>query len=96
MKNGDFEFLLGSPFELEKLVCEIYYKEEIVAEISQETEELKIEMYPPQTGKWWAFPLIQFQIVLEQARGYLLDKQGKSLRGCKKHLSKIYQKNITC
>jgi hypothetical protein len=74
MKNGDFEFIIGSPVGFERLVCEIYYNEEIVAEISQETEELRIEIYPPQTSKWWAFPLAQFQIVLEQARDYLLDK----------------------
>ncbi len=75
MKNGDFEFIIGSPVELEKLVCEIYYKEEIVAEISQETKELKIEIYSPQGSKWWTFSLVQFQIVLDQAKDYLLDKE---------------------
>ncbi len=75
MKNGDFEFIIGSPVELEKLICEIYYREEMVAEISQETEELKIEIYSPVNSQWWTFPSVQFQIILDQAKDYLLAKE---------------------
>ena len=67
----DFEFLICSPCDHEKLTCEIYYKNEIIAEISQETKEFILEIYPSQKNKWWTIPLIQFQEALEFAKTYL-------------------------
>jgi hypothetical protein len=69
--NNDFEFIIASPFDREKLICEIYYKYEIIAEISQENEELMLEIYPSQKEKWWEIPLVQFQNVLEDAKKHL-------------------------
>ena len=74
MKHNNFEFIIGSPVEREKLICEIYYKGEILAEISQETDELMLEIYPSQNQKWWEIPLISFQNALEEAKKYLLKK----------------------
>jgi len=72
MISGDFEFIIASPFDREKLICEIYYKGEIIAEISQETEELALEIYPTLKKKYWEIPLAQFQKTLEDAKNHLL------------------------
>ncbi len=69
--DKDFEFIIASPIEREKLICEIYYKGEIIAEISQETEEFILEIYPPQKSKWWEIPLESFQRALEEAKIHL-------------------------
>ena len=66
-----FELIIGSPFNKNKLTCEIYYKNEIVAEISQESDELIIEIYPSTTQPWLALPLKKFQQVLDQATSHL-------------------------
>ena len=68
----DFEFIIASPVERERLICEIYYKKEIIAEISQETNEFMLEIYPSQINKWWKIPLLQFQDALEYAKNHLL------------------------
>lgn len=75
MKSNDYEFLICSPIEQEKLVCEIYYKSEIIAEISQEKKELMLEIYPSQTSEWWKIPLVQFQKILEDAKIYLINQK---------------------
>jgi hypothetical protein len=72
MIKGDFEFLIVSSSEREKVSCEIYYKKELMAEISQETSECLLEIYPSILKKWWTIPLIQFQEILEEAKKYLL------------------------
>jgi hypothetical protein len=74
MINNNFEFIIASPIDREKLICEIYYQNEIIAEISQETDELMIEIYPCQKNKFWELPLIQFQNALEYAKNHLLSK----------------------
>jgi hypothetical protein len=68
---ADFEFLITSPVNLEKLTCEIYYKGECVAIISQETNEYIIELGPSPKTKCWTFILEEFQEVLENAKNYL-------------------------
>jgi len=75
MIKGLFEFTIVSAYDREKLTCEICYKNEIIAEISQETDELMIEIYPPQTSKWWTISLVQFQEALEDAKNHLLSKK---------------------
>ena len=72
MRNNDFEFIIASPSNREKLVCEIYYKNEMIAEISQEKEEMVVEIYPSRAKKWWEIPLTQFQSALEEAKKYLV------------------------
>lgn len=46
MINGLFEFTIVSGYDREKLTCEISYKNEIVAEISQDTDKLLLENIP--------------------------------------------------
>ena len=49
---NDFEYLITSSPEREKLSCEIYYQDEILAEIFQETTEFLLEIYPSKNKKW--------------------------------------------
>ena len=72
MLKNEFKFIIASAPDREKVACEIYYNDEIIAEISQETDELMLAIYPPQTNKWWEIPLLQFQTILEDARKHLL------------------------
>ena len=73
MIKGMFEFTVVSASEREKLTCEIYYKNELIAEISQETEQLILEIYPSQKNQWWEIPLCAFQQALEDAKKFLSD-----------------------
>ena len=72
----NLNFLITSPFDREKLICEIYYREEIIAEISQENNELILELYPPTKSEWWNVPFLQFQKTLEEAKNHLLKEGG--------------------
>lgn len=72
MRKGDFEFIIASTQDREKVICEIYYQNELIGEISQETAEVLLEIYPSTVQKWWAIPLFQFQTVLEEAKKHLL------------------------
>lgn len=75
MIKGDFELLITSSPDREKVTCEILYRNEILAEISQETDELLLEIYYSPTKKWWGVPLIQFQKILEDAKNHLLGSE---------------------
>ena len=72
MIKDDFEFIIVSSPDREKVTCEIYFKNEIFAEISQETDGLTIEIFSTETHKWWSFPLDQFQQTIEDAKKHLL------------------------
>ena len=72
MLKGDFEIIIASSTDREKVACEIYFHNELLAEISQETDELLLELYAPQAKKWWDIPLDQFQKILEDAKRHLL------------------------
>lgn len=60
-----FEFTIVSAYDREKLTCEICYKNEFVAEISQETGEL----YPQ--AQCLEIPLKEFQQALEDGKNFL-------------------------
>lgn len=75
MIDNDFEFIIGSPTDREKLICEIFYKEEILAEISQETNQLMIEIYPPQKNAYWILEFDKFQNALETGKKHLLGQR---------------------
>lgn len=75
MKKGEFEYLIGSPFDREKLICEIYYNKELLAEISQEDNNLMIELYPPKSSNFWIIPLSSLQEALEFGKNHLLGKK---------------------
>ena len=69
---NNFEYLITSSPEREKLCCEIYYNGEIIAEISQETQELLLEIYPSKKEKWWSIPLEEFEKAISYAKNHLL------------------------
>jgi hypothetical protein len=70
--TGNFNFLIASPLDREQLVCEIYYGQELVAEISQENNRPCISIYPPQKEEWWTFGLSEFLKAVEDAKNHLL------------------------
>ncbi len=72
MIKGDFELLITSVPDREKVICEIYYKNEIIAEISQETDDLLLTLYSSPTEKWWEVSFTKFQNILEEAKQFLL------------------------
>ncbi|MBN9378044.1 MAG: hypothetical protein BGO14_00975 [Chlamydiales bacterium 38-26] len=53
----DFEFVIGSPY---------------VAEISQETSELILEIYPMSSQEYLSLPLVKFQEAIEKAKHHLM------------------------
>lgn len=68
-----FKFLIVSDQEREKVFCEIYYEDEILAEISQEKEKPEIALFS-HPKKWWEFSLEEFLEVLEKAEKHLLGR----------------------
>ncbi len=71
----DYELLIASSPEREKVYCEIYYKGKILGEISQESKKLSLEIYSnPIKEKWWQFSLEEFQEMLEIGKNHLLGK----------------------
>lgn len=78
MKIKEFELIICSPVSNEKLTCEIYYKSELLAELSQETDVLLLEIYSFSKGKMWVLPLGEFQEVLERAKKHLFGEYKKN------------------
>ena len=75
MKKNNYELLIVSSPEREKVYCEIYYKGQILGEISQEEHKLLLEIYSyPVNQKWWQFSLEEFQEILELGKKHLLGK----------------------
>lgn len=73
MKKGLFEFIITSAHDREKLTCEICIDNELVAEITQETEVILLEIYPPRANQYWVFPLDEFKEALDFGKRYLID-----------------------
>lgn len=72
MIKGIFEYTIVGPYsDREELTCEISYKDEAIAEINHETEELLITLYPS-SAKCWQISLEEFQEALETGRKFLL------------------------
>lgn len=74
MKKNDFELIIASPYNREKLTCELYYKNEIFGEISQDKNEFEIELYPSNSLEFWTFNLEELQHILEEGKNYLRGK----------------------
>jgi len=67
-----FRITIASLPDRENLVAEISYKNKQVAEISQETNELLIQIYSYKNKDYWEFSLEEFQKVLEEAKQRLI------------------------
>ncbi|MCH1429135.1 MAG: hypothetical protein L7U87_00080 [Chlamydiales bacterium] len=68
----DFCITVISLPDRERLVAEIFYKDEQWAEISQETPELSIQIYPSLNSEYWEFNLNEAMKVLNYAKEKLL------------------------
>ena len=69
----DFRITIGSLPDRESLVADIFYKKIQVAEISQETNELLIQIYFYEDKDHWEFSLEEFQKIVEKAKRRLLE-----------------------
>lgn len=61
---GIFEILITSPPDREKLVAEIWFEKNLIAEVNQENEILEIEIYPTEK---LVFPVKDFYLALGNA-----------------------------
>ena len=71
-EKNNFELLITSSYRTEKLACEIYYKGELVANLSQETEDPLLAIYSCPIAKWWNIPIDEFIDILQVAKKYLV------------------------
>jgi hypothetical protein len=68
----NFRITVNSLPDRENLVAEIYYRHYQVAEISQETNKLIIQIYSYKDNDCWEFSLEKFQKVIEEAKQKLI------------------------
>ena len=71
MSDG-FRIDVASPPDREKLVAEVFFDDEQIAEINQETAELQIEIYPRPSGTPWVLSCGDFLAALNQAKQRLV------------------------
>lgn len=67
-----FKIEISSVPDRNKLVAEIWYKNSLIAEINQESDNLEIELYPPHKV---IFDYQEFLKILETAKNKLVDEQ---------------------
>ena len=84
MKN--FTILITSPFDREKLVAEIWYNKDLLAEINQERGFLEIVFYHG-SPEYINLPMDEFMIILQKAEIHLL--------GNEEQYMKMFQQNKT-
>ncbi|AKT39221.1 hypothetical protein [Chondromyces crocatus] len=70
--SREFRVTIASPPDREKLVAEIFFGDEQVAEIHQESDELQIEIYMHSSGKPWMLPYVDFMKAMSKARQRLV------------------------
>ena len=73
MPPNSFEILIASLPDREKVVAEIWFGEFQFAEISRESEELAVQVFPHPRGAEWLFKYADLMEVLAEA--------GRSLQG---------------
>jgi hypothetical protein len=72
-ENKEFEIILSSDCEHERLCAEIYFNGEFVAFITQEEglENATIDFEPRKNNLKWTFSLSEFLKTLEKAKDHL-------------------------
>jgi len=70
--SSQFRTTIASPPDREKLVAEVFFGSEQVAEINQETGNLRIEIYPHSSGEPWVLPYQDFLIAVSDAKRRLV------------------------
>jgi len=67
---------IASVPDREKLVAELWYEKELWGEISQETGELLVEIYPSQTQGFRRLKCEELIMAIQQAKDKLLNQNG--------------------
>lgn len=70
--SSTFRVDIVSPPDREKLAAQILVEREQVAELNQESDELRLEIYPKRSGEPWLLPYDEFVRALELAKRRLL------------------------
>jgi hypothetical protein len=71
----EFRVVIASDLDYEDLVAEIYFKDQIVAMLTQELgfDYMEIEIYPSKTQDFWHFKFLEFENVIQYAKKRLLE-----------------------
>lgn len=69
---GNFDITVGSFPDKENLVADIFYENIQVAEITNENNNLQIQIYCYKDKDYWEFSLDEFQKVIEKAKQKLI------------------------
>ena len=67
-----FRIVVSSPPDRERLVAEVWFGGEMVVEINQESDQLRVEIYARESGEPWAVPFAEFIDALNQAKRRLV------------------------
>lgn len=68
----DLRLVVASPPDREQLVVELWQADEMCAEVSNETGEWVLEVYPKLAGGAWQFDYKDFLSAVTRARSTLL------------------------
>jgi hypothetical protein len=69
-----FEVLIASHHENDSLVSEIWHNNEQFAEVSNNGEKLKIDIFSRENGHFWEFDLTELLNAVEISKSNMLSK----------------------
>ena len=70
--GSEFHIDICSPPDREKLVAHVMYGDEQVAEINQESDDLRVELYARRSGDPWTFSYEEFLNAMRRAKERLV------------------------
>ncbi len=73
MNEDNFEIVISSDDRFEKLIAEVWYKNCILAQLDQETSNLRLKIYPTTNNKPYIFEYETFLAVIEKAKKRLVE-----------------------
>jgi len=79
MLNKKIQISISSPPDREKLVADIFIGNRQFAEVNQDGEELKIEIYNNDGNEPWSINLLELMTSLKESRKKLMDSIGNSV-----------------
>ena len=68
----EYRVCISSPHDRDKLVAEIFFGDEQLAELNQEGSELQLQLYPRSDGKRWELPYSEIATALGEAKKQLV------------------------
>jgi hypothetical protein len=78
--NHNIRITIASPPDREKLVAEIFFGNEQWAELNQEEDDLRLEIYPKQDGRPWLISLQDAVRALDEAKDRLTGSETNQRR----------------